>query len=85
MGTGGRKRPERDADSSPSSSAEVYKQGRAIPLLSLRAFVACVKSETYLQRENRAGVFTFKETYRVNIKLNISRYKTQENNILKVE
>jgi hypothetical protein len=28
------------------SSAEVYKQSRAIPLLSLRAFVACKKGET---------------------------------------
>jgi hypothetical protein len=30
------------------SSAEVQKQSRAIPLLSLRAFVACKKGETYL-------------------------------------
>jgi hypothetical protein len=28
--------------------AEDYKQNRAIPLLSLRAFVACKKGETYL-------------------------------------
>jgi hypothetical protein len=45
---GGRKRPRRDADLSPTSSAEVYKQSRAIPLLSLRAFVAYEKGETYL-------------------------------------
>jgi hypothetical protein len=30
------------------SSAEVQKQSRAMPLLSLRAFVACKKCETYL-------------------------------------
>jgi hypothetical protein len=30
------------------SSAEVQKQSRAIPLLSLRASVACKKGETYL-------------------------------------
>jgi hypothetical protein len=40
--------PGRDADPSPPSSAEVYKQSRVIPLLSLRAFVACKKGETYL-------------------------------------
>ena len=45
---GGRKRPERDVDPSPPSSAEVQKQSRAIPLLSLRAFVTYTKSETYL-------------------------------------
>jgi hypothetical protein len=44
----GRKRPRRDADPSLPSSAEVYKQSRAIPLLSLRAFVACKTCETYL-------------------------------------
>jgi len=32
--------PRRDADPSPPSSAEVIKQDGAIPLLSLRAFVA---------------------------------------------
>jgi hypothetical protein len=50
MGTGpfpgGIKRPRRDADPSTPSSAEVYKQSRAIPLLSLRAFVAYEKGET---------------------------------------
>jgi hypothetical protein len=45
----GRKRPGRDADPSPPSSTEVWKQSRAIPLLSLRAFVAYKKGETYLQ------------------------------------
>jgi hypothetical protein len=45
---GGSKRPGRDADPSPCSSAKVWKQSRAIPLLSLRAFVACKKGETYL-------------------------------------
>jgi hypothetical protein len=45
---GGRKRPGREADPSPPSSAEVYKQSRAITLLSLRAFVACKNGETYL-------------------------------------
>jgi hypothetical protein len=45
---GVRKRPGRDADPSPRSSAEVYKQFRAIPLLSLRAFVAYKNGETYL-------------------------------------
>jgi hypothetical protein len=54
MGTGsfpgGRKQPGRDVDPSPPSSAEVYKQSRAIPLPSLRAFVACKrKAETYLE------------------------------------
>jgi hypothetical protein len=51
MGAGslpGVKRPERDADPSPPSSAEVWKQSRAIFLLSLRVFVACEKGETYL-------------------------------------
>jgi hypothetical protein len=46
--SGGRKRPGRDADPSPPSRAEVQKRSRAIPLLSLRAFVACKKRETYL-------------------------------------
>jgi hypothetical protein len=45
---GGKKQLGCDADSSPPSSAEVYKQSRAIPLLSIRAFVACKKGETYL-------------------------------------
>jgi hypothetical protein len=45
---GDRKRPGCDAEPSPPSSAEVYKQSRAIPLLSPRAFVACKKGETYL-------------------------------------
>ena len=40
---GGRKRPGRNADPSPASSVEVQKQSRAIPLLSLRAFVAYKK------------------------------------------
>jgi hypothetical protein len=44
----GRKRPGRDADPSPPSSAEVYQPSRAIPLLSLTAFVACKERETYL-------------------------------------
>jgi hypothetical protein len=44
---GGRKRPGRDAGPSSPSSAEVQKQSTAIPLCSLRAFVACKKSETY--------------------------------------
>jgi hypothetical protein len=45
---GGSKRPGRDADPSPPSSAEIWKQSSAIPLLSLRAFVICEKCETYL-------------------------------------
>jgi hypothetical protein len=45
---GDRKRPGHDADPSPPSSAEVLKQSRAIPVLSLRAFVACKKGESYL-------------------------------------
>jgi hypothetical protein len=45
---GVRKRPGRDTDPSTSSNAEVKKHGRAIPLLSIRAFVACEKCETYL-------------------------------------
>jgi hypothetical protein len=44
----GRKRPGSGADHPPLSSAEVKKQSSAIPLLSLRAFVACKKGETYL-------------------------------------
>ena len=44
----GRKRPGRDADPSPPSSSEVWKKSRAIALLSLRAFVAYKKGETYL-------------------------------------
>jgi hypothetical protein len=43
-------RPGRDADPSLSSSAEVLKQSEAIALLSLRAFVACEKDETYLHK-----------------------------------
>jgi hypothetical protein len=47
-----------DADPSPTSSAEVYKQSRAIPLLSLRAFVAYEKGETYLiEKLIRKGVY----------------------------
>jgi hypothetical protein len=46
--TGGKKRPGRDADPSPPSSAEVQNQSRAIPILSIRAFVACKKGVTYL-------------------------------------
>jgi hypothetical protein len=42
---GSRKRPGRDADPSPPSSSVVSKQSRAIPLLCLRAFVACRKGE----------------------------------------
>jgi hypothetical protein len=42
---GGRKRPGRDAD---PSTAEVQKQSSAILLISLRAFVACEKGETYI-------------------------------------
>jgi hypothetical protein len=38
--------PERDADPSPPSSAKVYKESKAIPLLSLRVFVACKNGET---------------------------------------
>jgi hypothetical protein len=45
----GRKRPRRDNDPSLPSSAEVLKQSIAIPLLSLRAFVACKEGETYLK------------------------------------
>jgi hypothetical protein len=30
-----------------------------------------------------AGVFMFKETYRVNLRLNISRYKTHDKNIFR--
>jgi hypothetical protein len=48
---GGKKRPGRDVDLSPHCSADVWKQGRAIPLLFLRAFVACKKGETYLCTE----------------------------------
>jgi hypothetical protein len=44
----GRKRPGRDADPSPLLMPR-SKQSRAIPLLSLRAFVACKKGETYLR------------------------------------
>jgi hypothetical protein len=43
-----RKRPARETDPSPPSGAEVLKQSRDIPLLSLRAFVAYEKGETYL-------------------------------------
>ena len=49
----GRKRPGRDADPSPPSSAEIWKWSSDIPLLSLRAFVAYKKGETYLQRKWR--------------------------------
>jgi hypothetical protein len=48
---GGRKRPGRDADLSPHCSADVWKQSRAIPLLSLRVIVACEKGETCLFAE----------------------------------
>jgi hypothetical protein len=41
-------RPGRDAVPSPPSSAEVWKQSRAIPLLSIRVFVAYKKGKTYL-------------------------------------
>jgi hypothetical protein len=39
----------RDADHSPPSGVEVYKQSRAIPVLSLWTFVASKKEESYLQ------------------------------------
>jgi hypothetical protein len=45
---GDRKRPGLDADPSPPSSAVVSKQIKAIPLLSLKAFVAYKKGETHL-------------------------------------
>jgi hypothetical protein len=45
---GGRKQLGRDADPSPPSSVEVEEQSRAIPILSLRIFMACKKGETYL-------------------------------------
>jgi hypothetical protein len=45
---GDRRRPGRDTDPSPPSSARCKKQRRAIPLLSLRAFVAYKKGETCL-------------------------------------
>jgi hypothetical protein len=44
----GRMRPGRDADPSPLLVPRFKKQSRAISLLSLRTFVACKKSETYL-------------------------------------
>jgi hypothetical protein len=44
----GIKRPRRDADHSPLLVLKSRKQSRAIPPLSLRAFVACKKCETYL-------------------------------------
>jgi hypothetical protein len=43
-----RKRPGRDADPSSPSIAVAYKGSIVILLLSLRAFVACKKGETYL-------------------------------------
>jgi hypothetical protein len=46
---GGGNQPERDADPSPLLVPRSKKQSIAIPLLSLRAFVACKKGETYLQ------------------------------------
>jgi hypothetical protein len=54
MGTGsfsGKKRPGLGAEHPPPSSAEVYKQSSAIPLLSLRAFVACKKGKIYLDED----------------------------------
>ena len=54
-------RPERDAEASPSSSAEVKKYSRAIPLLSLRAFVAYERAKPNyymrLREERRLRVF----------------------------
>jgi hypothetical protein len=44
----GSKRLGHDTDPSTPSSTEVWKQSRAIPVLSIRAFVACKKGETYL-------------------------------------
>jgi hypothetical protein len=46
---GGKVRPGRDADPSPSSSAEVKNRVELIPLLSLRAFVAYERTKiTYI-------------------------------------
>jgi hypothetical protein len=42
------KRPVRDADPSPFLVPRSKKQSRAIPILSLRAFVACKEGEIYL-------------------------------------
>jgi hypothetical protein len=41
-------RPGRDADPSPLLVPRSKKQSSAIPLLSLRAFMACKSGETYL-------------------------------------
>jgi hypothetical protein len=53
---GGWIRPGRDAEPSPPSSAEVWKRSRAISLLSLRAFVACKKGETYPHIKHSSGM-----------------------------
>jgi hypothetical protein len=46
------------------SSAEVEKQSRAIPLLSIRAFVACKKGETYLRsRVSKELLQNFRQTF----------------------
>jgi hypothetical protein len=45
---GVRKRPGRDADPLPLLVPWSKKQSKAIPLLSLRAFVVCKNGETYL-------------------------------------
>jgi len=64
---GGKVRPRRDADPSPPSSAEVKKLSRAIPLLSLRAFVACERVKpTYsflLEVESTPGPYWDRQNY----------------------
>jgi hypothetical protein len=54
---GCRKRPGRDADPHPLLVPRCIKQSSAIPLLSLRAFVACKKGETYLHSLNYASSY----------------------------
>jgi hypothetical protein len=64
MGTGSFPRVESDRGvtltPSPPSSAEVEKQIRAIPLVSLRAFVTYEKGETCLQSWSLLGLKTWR-------------------------
>jgi hypothetical protein len=71
---GGRKRPGRDTDPSPLLVSRSKKQSRPIPLLSLRAFVACenyLPAARYRRSSKRVTVTTLhtnaKSTYRIQL------------------
>jgi hypothetical protein len=63
--SGGRKRPGRGADSSPLL---VPRSKNRVPVLSLRAFVACKNCETYLPKQYTVWIFNATRMNHLNIK-----------------